>query len=161
MPPTRIRTARVSKRPPAASAEPAILSRNPIPPHLGGWSVRDIDLSWRPEPRATIQDLQKQLVLLSSLRRLDGVVAEEVDKMPLDLFMLVSESEFFHGYMEKQVAAAKVEGEATILIKQLTKRFGVLPPGVEERLNAAGTSQLEEWSLRLMDATSLDQVFSD
>jgi hypothetical protein len=48
---------------------------------------------------------------------------------------------------------------AEVLTKQLTKRFGRIPPGVVQKIRSAHSPQLEEWALRLMDASSLNEVF--
>jgi hypothetical protein len=48
----------------------------------------------------------------------------------------------------------------TILRRQLNKRFGPLPAGVEERLAQLSTTELEDLSLRLFDAQSIDELFT-
>ena len=50
------------------------------------------------------------------------------------------------------------KGEAAILLRQLERRFGALPGWASERIATADTGSLEEWSLRVFDATSLDDV---
>ncbi len=52
------------------------------------------------------------------------------------------------------------EAEAAFLLRQLERRFGVLPGWVKERVGAAETGALAEWSLRVLDAGSLDDVFA-
>ncbi len=54
----------------------------------------------------------------------------------------------------------KREGEAGLLLRQLERRFGVLPTWVRERVGAAETHVLEEWGLRVLEAASLDEVFA-
>lgn len=51
------------------------------------------------------------------------------------------------------------EGEARLLLRLLERRFGPLPPWVEQRVTAARSAQVEGWTDRLLDANSLDQVF--
>ncbi|MBF0348929.1 MAG: DUF4351 domain-containing protein, partial [Magnetococcales bacterium] len=53
------------------------------------------------------------------------------------------------------------EGEAAILTRQLQRRFGTIPDWASEKIAKAVLSALEEWSLRIFDAQSLDDVFSD
>ncbi|MBF0133709.1 MAG: DUF4351 domain-containing protein [Magnetococcales bacterium] len=53
------------------------------------------------------------------------------------------------------------KGEAKILTGQLQRRFGTMPEWVREKIAAAEPSSLEAWSLRIFDAQSLDDVFSD
>jgi hypothetical protein len=50
------------------------------------------------------------------------------------------------------------KGEAAMLLRLLERRFGALPGWVSERIAAADTSALEEWSLRILDAKSIDEV---
>ena len=52
-------------------------------------------------------------------------------------------------------------GEATVLTRQLQRRFGDLPSWACERISKADSPSLEEWTLRILDAQSLDGVFLD
>jgi hypothetical protein len=51
------------------------------------------------------------------------------------------------------------EGEAKLLRRQLTRRFGPLPSWAEERLGPAGETELEEWGDRVLECRSLKEVF--
>lgn len=53
------------------------------------------------------------------------------------------------------------EAEASLLIRQLSRKFGALPSVIEERLRQATPAQLEAWSLNLLDAKSLDEVWGE
>ena len=53
------------------------------------------------------------------------------------------------------------EGEARLLLRQLQKRFGEVPDWVRSRLNDAPLEQLESWGERLLDAASLEALFSE
>jgi len=46
------------------------------------------------------------------------------------------------------------------LHRLLAKRFGTLPEWVDHRLEQASTDQLEIWSLRVLDASCLEQVLT-
>ena len=50
------------------------------------------------------------------------------------------------------------QGTAAMLMRQLERRFGVLPASVRERLEAAPLAQLEEWVDRIFAARSLDEL---
>jgi predicted transposase YdaD len=50
-------------------------------------------------------------------------------------------------------------GEALILRRQLTRRFGPLPAWAEQALNTAPPERLEALADRILDADSLDAVF--
>lgn len=54
----------------------------------------------------------------------------------------------------------KLEGEALVLRRQLHKRFGELPAWVEEKLQHAGSEELELWADSILDAPSLAAVFN-
>jgi flagellar biosynthesis/type III secretory pathway protein FliH len=49
---------------------------------------------------------------------------------------------------------------AQILLRQLTRKFGPLSPTTQQRVNAAGTGELDTWALKLLDAKTLDEVFA-
>ncbi len=53
------------------------------------------------------------------------------------------------------------EGEATLLQRLLTRKFGPLPEAMQQRITSATTAQLEIWSLNILDATTLDDVFAE
>lgn len=51
------------------------------------------------------------------------------------------------------------EGEARLLLHLLASRFGDLPQGVRMRVQQADVSQLERWADRLLDASTLEDLF--
>ena len=51
------------------------------------------------------------------------------------------------------------KGEALLLQRQLTRRFGTLPSGIVGKIAAATSAQLEQWGDRVLDAASLEEVF--
>ncbi len=50
------------------------------------------------------------------------------------------------------------QGVAALLVRQLERRFGVLPGWATDRVLAADTAMLEEWSLRVLDAACLEEA---
>ena len=56
-------------------------------------------------------------------------------------------------------ARGEVKGVANMLIRQLQRRFPSLPSSIEDRVRAASSEQLEEWSDRFVDARELSDVF--
>ena len=56
-------------------------------------------------------------------------------------------------------AEGKAEGKAEMLLRQIRRRYKALPPGIEDRVRAAGSDQLDEWSERLIDGKSLAEIF--
>jgi predicted transposase YdaD len=53
----------------------------------------------------------------------------------------------------------RVEGAARLLVRQLSRRFGVVPDEMRKRIDAASLEQLEAWSDRVLDAATLDDMF--
>ncbi|WP_345251055.1 DUF4351 domain-containing protein, partial [Pigmentiphaga soli] len=53
----------------------------------------------------------------------------------------------------------RLEGAQALLRKQLERRFGPLPEPLQARLVGADAAALEVWSIRLLDASSLQDVF--
>lgn len=63
--------------------------------------------------------------------------------------------------LDKLKQDSKVEGEAYVLQKVLSHRFGPLSPAIASRIAAANAAQVEAWIDRLGAAECLDEVFSD
>jgi len=53
------------------------------------------------------------------------------------------------------------EGEAALLLRQLARRFGDLPPWVRDRVLGADTATLDDWGMLILDATSLEDVVGE
>lgn len=54
----------------------------------------------------------------------------------------------------------RVEGEATLLLRLLERRFGPLPTGMRQRIAAADAETLLVYGERVLDVKSLDEVFA-
>lgn len=55
----------------------------------------------------------------------------------------------------------RLEGQVDLLLRQLARRFGEVPEVVTERVRSATAEQLETWSLNILEAATLDEVFGD
>jgi len=53
-----------------------------------------------------------------------------------------------------------LQGEALLLQRQLTRRFGPLPEWARQRLHDATSDELETWADRVLDAQRLEDVFA-
>ena len=51
-------------------------------------------------------------------------------------------------------------GERSVLIRQLTRRFGPLDEPTTTRLQQASAADLERWTENILDAETLDEVFT-
>ncbi|MDN5843794.1 MAG: Rpn family recombination-promoting nuclease/putative transposase [Alcaligenaceae bacterium] len=58
-------------------------------------------------------------------------------------------------------AKGEVKGEAALLQRQLVRKFGTIPAAAQQKIQAATPAQLGAWSLNILDATTLDEVFTD
>ena len=63
--------------------------------------------------------------------------------------------------LKEGLKEGRLLGEANLVLRQLERRFGPLPDALETRVRSAGDDDLERWSLRILDATSLEEVFRD
>ena len=55
---------------------------------------------------------------------------------------------------------ARYQVEALLLQRLLVRRFGQLPPDLIQRISQASAAEIELWGDRVLDAESLDEVFS-
>lgn len=61
----------------------------------------------------------------------------------------------------KGVKQGLQQGKSDLLLRLLTRRFGVLPEWALTRLSQASTDSLETWGDRVLDAQSLEEVFGE
>ncbi len=54
----------------------------------------------------------------------------------------------------------RVEGQMEMLLSQIQKRFGRIPPAVAQRLAALKPAQLKRVGLRLLDAQRIEDLFA-
>ena len=99
------------------------------------------------------RDALEKLALLAGLRVKSQTFAKEAVKMGLEAE--IRDNPIINYYFKE----GRQEGEANLLHKQLSKRFGKLPEWVTDYLKKATTSELEEAGVRLLEASSLEEVF--
>jgi Domain of unknown function (DUF4351) len=95
-----------------------------------------------------------RLVLLSGLRKLGDVVKEEVNRMP------ILNDIMDHDLLGPKLREGIRQGELTILRRLIYKRFGEIPGWAEQRLTSRSPAELEALSDRVLDASSLEELFS-
>jgi predicted transposase YdaD len=106
----------------------------------------------------------RALLVLAGLRGWEQRVEREVSRMPLTINILENKvigPAYKRGLDEGQakgLAEGKAEGERSLLCMQIEKRFGPLPGPARERIEQASPEQVEQWALRLLDVTSLDEL---
>jgi Domain of unknown function (DUF4351) len=96
--------------------------------------------------------LERLLILAGLRRRLGQTVEEEARKMPILNDILD------HEVIGREFKKGRQEGELAIIRRLIEKRFGSVPSWAEERLAARTTPELEELSVRILDAKSLEEL---
>jgi predicted transposase YdaD len=109
-----------------------------------------------------------ELMILAGLRKLGTVIEREIEQMPiLDDIMdhEVLGRERKRGIalgraegLAEGLAEGVTEGERKVVLRLIGKRFGLVPDWVRERVNALCASDLEQIELRLLDASSLQDL---
>jgi hypothetical protein len=99
------------------------------------------------------RDALEKLALLAGLRVKSKVFRQEAIKLGLEAE--IKDNPIINHYFKE----GRQEGQVNFLRKLLSKRFGQLPEWVNEYLRKASTSELEQAGLRLLEATSLEEVF--
>jgi hypothetical protein len=95
-----------------------------------------------------------ELLILARLRRLSGEVIQEAEKMP------ITEDIMDHDVIGPLLRKGRVEGQVEILLSQIRKRFGRVPPAVSQRIAALKSAQLKRVGLRLLDAQRIEDLFA-
>jgi hypothetical protein len=91
-------------------------------------------------------------------------VKREIEAMPIHIDLRENEvlgPPYIRGLEEgeqKGRSEGRKEAALNILRRQIDKRFGALPAWVEERLAAKSPSELEELSVRVLDAATFDDL---
>ena len=121
-----------------------------------------------------------QLLILAGLRQLEETVEEEARKMPVFIDIMENKvlgREFKRGLQEGRqeglreglqeglqegrqegLEEGRQEGELRVLRRQIERRFGTLPSWAEEGLAGRSTAELEDLSVRVLDATSIEDL---
>jgi predicted transposase YdaD len=101
------------------------------------------------------------LLLLNRFRDLSH--QEIIDMLNLDLMQSRAGREIYQiGQIEGEQRgkqAGLVEGERLVVTRLLERRFGKLPAVVQTRLEQATLTELEQWSVELLAANCLEDIF--
>jgi predicted transposase YdaD len=106
-----------------------------------------------------------QLLILSGLRKLGDSVRTEVQAMPImhdimdhEIIGPAIKKGIQQGIQEGLQQGMQQEGRS-ILHRLIEKRFGPLPAWAEDRLTQLSVAELEDLSLRVIDAKAMDELF--
>jgi hypothetical protein len=86
------------------------------------------------------------------LRHLEETVEWEARKMP------ILGDTLDNRVLGREYKRGMQDGELTILRRQIEKRFGAIPTWAEERLTGRSAVDLEELSVRVLDAESIEDL---
>jgi hypothetical protein len=101
-----------------------------------------------------------QLLILAGLRRLAKTVEQEARKMPIHIDILENEvlGPVFRKGLQEGLQKGLQQGELSILRRLIEKRFGALPSWAGEKLAALSASELEDLSVRVLDAKNVEEL---
>jgi predicted transposase YdaD len=101
-----------------------------------------------------------RLLILAGLRRLEETVEKEIQKMPV--FIDILENKVLGPPIKKALQEGRQEGrregELTVIRRLIEKRFGPIPSWAEERFAAQSNAELEDLSVRVLDAQNLEEL---
>ncbi len=99
-------------------------------------------------------------MILAGLRRLEETVVKEIQRMPIYIDILENKvlGPAFKRGLEEGELKGELEGELKILRRQIEKRFGPIPKWADERLAARSAAELEELSIRILDAATIEEL---
>ncbi|WP_297475786.1 DUF4351 domain-containing protein [Ferrovum sp.] len=108
------------------------------------------DLRWI---RATLMRKPGYRILLPEVENLQGV------RIMLSEQLEVWARQYEAEGVQKGMQQGMQQGEALALQKLLTKRFGVIPPGILARIASASQDQVEAWFDVAIEASGYTEVF--
>ncbi len=106
-----------------------------------------------------------QTINIFDVGDLDSIADEDLPDLPEIIAMLVNhikqmESTAFDNGLLKGTMLGMRMGMAGLLRRQLTRRFRPLPARIDEQIERARPTELEQWSEQVLDAKTLDAVFA-
>ncbi|MEO5371493.1 MAG: DUF4351 domain-containing protein, partial [Magnetococcus sp. DMHC-1] len=110
---------------------------------------------WRLQMKGSLNSPEMERITIKQVAQLGKEWLEcMADATPTEeLFSLLK--------LDHRLVQERQESRATMLTHLLQRRFGTIPDWAREKVVKADVSTLEVWSLRIFDAQSLDDIFSD
>jgi hypothetical protein len=112
-------------------------------------------------PSEQRQQALKALFVLARLRGLAPLLEEEAKKMPIDFEVDWKTDEYFGPIIARaaeEAVAKRVNMERQVLRRLIEKRFGELPAWATERIDATSGWNIEQLTLRVLDAGSVAEL---
>jgi hypothetical protein len=98
-----------------------------------------------------------KLFVLAGLRKLEDQIRSEAEHMPL--LDDIMDNKVFGPLIRQGMEQGRLEEVGLILRRQIDKRFGPIPSWADERLSKLSITELEDLSLRVLDAPSISDMF--
>ncbi|MGN7614427.1 DUF4351 domain-containing protein [Magnetococcales bacterium HHB-1] len=94
----------------------------------------------------------------------DGITTGRIAELGKDWFEAMVKASpdddlFSLPRFEKRLEQSRLEGEAKLLQRQLQKKFSNIPSWADKKLKTADSQSLEVWGDRILDASSIEEVF--
>jgi hypothetical protein len=112
----------------------------------GEESLRRAFAAWL--EKVVLRRLAGERTTISDLRESKTMLSERFDEW---------EAQFRREGMQEGLK----KGEAALLTRQLQRRFGELPNSVHTRLHGARIDEIESWGERLLEVSSLEELFTE
>ncbi len=107
-----------------------------------------------------IENKRKQSNIAACVELLAGInYSEELIAMYLQEDIL-QESVIYQKILNKGLQQGEQQGESSLIIRQLSRRFGTVEGAIQERIRQLSVSQLEELGESLLDFSSLSDLLS-
>ena len=137
------------------------------PKRKGGFLAFKYESRDRVAPRVAIriEELISEESILATQARKFMLSEFNVDRAKLDAARnmkgLPPVGSLAESYIREGEAKGRAEGWASILNRQLERRFGSLPAAVRKRIRSASVQELESWADAVLDAPTLEAVFGE
>ncbi|MBF0124742.1 MAG: Rpn family recombination-promoting nuclease/putative transposase [Magnetococcales bacterium] len=121
--------------------------------------LEQIGLALRQAPMAFLYQTLKYL--LQTFKSLNRSAMQRVIQQARPSIQPQEVTAMMSQFAQENIYRGRQEGESSILIRLLRRRFSDLPGWVEPKVLGADTDALEQWSDRILDAQSLQDIFGD
>lgn len=124
---------------------------------LRNWADVGRKLMQAPTGQGALPAIQSYILKITTLTRprLGAVIEEHLGTEAMKRFV----STYDRATLEGE-AKGRAAGRAEALLRQLQHRFGPLPPRLGDRIAEATLDEIDRWTVRILDARSLDEVFA-
>lgn len=127
---------------------------------LAGWAGAIVALLRQPDGRDVVATLFRYITLVTDRLSVDDLIQRIHEVVPEaeDAIMTIAEQLQAKGRAEGE-ARGRAEGQRSLLLRQLTLKFGELPEPIRTRVARASADDLDRWSERILSASALEGVF--